>query len=304
MVTEVFSAPYSMIDPTTEAVQIAGRFRNGVSRLIHITNYNAKAKFWKREDREQFLNEQHGIYSIFRKLWFNYTAKGQRYILEQAMKKVDYVEFALSNGERNLFMYNNAFREDYIKMIYVKPSRILGEYDKSQAFNVNYIPSFFRTTDKDRRILNPSKYISQVELNKLAFEQMLKLRNPENEYDKEYYSLVAKSYKVICDGIAELGYDKIAELGYKTKAIEDAIQQSIINKQMLSTGVRNAVYKSFKVNTRYTCSEINDKLWAIFDRFGIKYKKSGCSHFIGLYFNIERNNITQNRGWMLLSRKY
>lgn len=304
MVTEVFSAPYSMIDPTTEAVQIAGRFRNGVARLIHITNYNAKAKFWKREDRERFFNEQHGIYSIFRKLWLNYLAKGERHILKQAMEKVDYAEFALPSGERNLFMYNNAFREDYIKMIYVKPYRILKGYDNNQAFNVNYCPSFFRTTDRDRRILNPSKSVSQIELNKSALEQVRKLMRSKNEYDNEYLSQICKSYKVICVGIAELGFDKIAELGYKTKAIEDAIEQSIINKQMLSTGVKNAVYKVFKANTRYTRSEINDKLWAIFDRFGIKSKKSGCSHYIGLYFNIKQDNITQNRGWMLLSRKY
>ncbi len=304
MVTEVFSAPYSLIDPTTEAIQISGRFRNGIARLIHITNYNAKAKIWKREDREKFLNEQHGIYALFHKLHRNSRIYGERFILRQAMDKVDYSEFVLPTGERNLFMYNNVFREEYIKGIYKKASRILKEYEDSKAFNVDYRHCFFATTDKDRRIIDPSISMSQIELNKLALEQVRKLMYSKNEYDKEYLSLIAKSYKVICEGIAELGFDGVAQTGYKTNAIQDAIEQSRINKKMLSTGVRRAIYKEFKENTRYTSSEINDKLWAIFNRFDIPCKKSGCSHYIGLYFHTTQDNQTQSRGWMLLSRRY
>lgn len=220
------------------------------------------------------------------------------------MEKVDYAEFALPNGEKNLFMFNNAFREDYLKMIYMKCSRILKEYEDSKAFNVDYSPYFFLTTDKDRRILNPSKSASQMELNKSALEQVQKLLNSKNEYDKEYLCQIAQSYKVICDGVAEIGFNGIVEAGYKTKAIEDAIAQSKLNKQLLSTGVKREVYKVFKENTRYTVAEINSKLMRIYEKFGIKYKKTGCSGRIELYFKIKKDNKEDNRGWMLISRRY
>ncbi|MDR0954722.1 MAG: hypothetical protein LBM20_05000 [Rikenellaceae bacterium] len=304
MITEVFSAPYSLIDPTTEAVQIAGRFRNGVSRLIHITNYNRKAKVCGRAEKEQLLNEQHKIYSIFRKLWLNTRTKGEVFILKQALERVDYSEFVLPSGERNFFRYNNAFREEYIKMIYKSCTRIFQEYEDSKAFNMDYQHCFFATTDKDRRIIDPPKSASQIELNKLALEQVRKLMHSKNEYDKEYLNQIAHTYKVVCNGVAELGFDGVANTGYKTKAIQDAIEQSILNKKMLSTGVKSAVYRAFKENTLYTRSEINDKLQAIFGRFDIPFKRSGCSYLIGNYFHIAEANTSQNRGWMLFSRRY
>jgi hypothetical protein len=304
MVSEVFSAPYSLIDPTTEAIQIAGRFRNGFSRLIHITNYNSKAYIWDRAEKEQFLKDQHKIYALFHKLYRSSRIQGERFILRQAMDKVDYSEFVLPSGERNLFMYNNAFREEYIKMIYKKPTRILKEYEDSKAFNVDYKYCFFATTDKDRRIINPSKSASQTELNKLALEQVRKLLPSKNEYDKEYLGDIAKSYKIICDGIAELGYDKMAELDCKTKTIKDAIEQSKLNKQLLSTGIIRAVYKEFRENTLYTTKEINEKLMNIYNRFGVPYKGSGCGSRIEHYFNVRDSRQSGSRAWMLLSRRY
>lgn len=38
MLTDVYSAPYSTIDPSTECYQAVGRFRNGIHCVYHITN--------------------------------------------------------------------------------------------------------------------------------------------------------------------------------------------------------------------------------------------------------------------------
>ena len=40
MLTDCFIADYTMIDPYMDAVQIIGRFRNGVNYIYHIRNYN------------------------------------------------------------------------------------------------------------------------------------------------------------------------------------------------------------------------------------------------------------------------
>ena len=38
MLTDVYFAEHTMIDPYTDAIQIVGRFRNGVSSIIYISN--------------------------------------------------------------------------------------------------------------------------------------------------------------------------------------------------------------------------------------------------------------------------
>ena len=38
MLTDVYFAEHTMIDPYTDAIQMVGRFRNGVSSITHISN--------------------------------------------------------------------------------------------------------------------------------------------------------------------------------------------------------------------------------------------------------------------------
>ena len=53
--------PFTLIEPETEAIQIAGRFRNGISRLIHITNTNSEMEWKSKENLEKFYKEQYGL---------------------------------------------------------------------------------------------------------------------------------------------------------------------------------------------------------------------------------------------------
>lgn len=304
MITEVFSAPYSTIDPATEAVQIAGRFRNGINRLIHITNYDRKAKVKDKADMERNLNEQHKVYTLFHRLRYHpERLQGEREILKQAMERVDYAEYALPSGERNFFRYNNAYMDEYLKWVYQKPRRIEREYRDSKAFNVDYRYCFFATTDRDRRIIDPPKSASQTELNRLALEQIKKLVRSQNEYDKEYLALIAKSYKVVCEGVTELGIEGVEQTDCKTKSIMEAIERSRLHRQLLSPKVKRAVHSAFEENTRYLTREINERLMRIFDRFNIQYKKTGCAPMIAYYFHARPANQHKKKGWMLLSRR-
>ena len=304
MITEVFSAPFSPIDPTTEAVQIAGRFRNGLNRLIHITNYNSKAEVQTQAQIEQFLNEQHNIYAMLHKMFQNSIVDGERFLLRQAMERVDYAKYTWPLGEPNMFMYNNAFIEERLKVIYKSVNRIVGEYEKSSAFNVTHQPDFLSTTDNDRSILNPSKSAKQTELNKEALKQVKRLIPSENEYDKQYLNQIYNGFKTICEGVKELGIEGVEQTDFKDQSIMDAIEHSKLTKKRRSAMVKCEVYKAFNENTRYTVAEINEKLKTIYRVFGIPYDGRGCAGSIDLYFEVREDNQSRDRGWMLLKRRY
>ena len=305
MVTEVFYSSYSTIDPATEAIQIAGRFRNGISKLVHITNYNSSAKTWSREKKERFLTEQHSMFSQLFRLRKNPLSYGERYMLNQALSRIDYAEFALPSGERNMFMYNNAFREEEIKRTYLGPSKIEKGYLDTEAFNVNRQWGFFATTDKDRSIVNPPKYASRVMLNDKALWQMDKLLRSKDAYDMEYLKQIVELYPAVYRGLVELGLDGMKSLeNLKDKTILDAVRSITLKRQLLSPEVIKEVYKAFRVGSRYSLAEINEKLMGIYDRFEVKYKESGCANRIPFYFLAEESNKEQDRGWLLQSRIY
>lgn len=63
VLTDVFHAPHSMIDPQTEVVQAIGRFRNGVAKAYHVTNTDSKLASLPRETLIQQLESKEAIYN-------------------------------------------------------------------------------------------------------------------------------------------------------------------------------------------------------------------------------------------------
>lgn len=61
VLTDVFHAPHSMIDPQTEVVQAIGRFRNGVAKAYHITNTDSKLASLPRETLIQQLESKEAV---------------------------------------------------------------------------------------------------------------------------------------------------------------------------------------------------------------------------------------------------
>ncbi|MBR6540067.1 MAG: hypothetical protein IKT74_00875, partial [Bacteroidales bacterium] len=107
ILSEVFIYPYTLVDPKTEAIQIFGRFRNGVSKRVHITNYNYKMEFKTHSQLKEYLKGQHNIYTQLLEMRCSTGKAGEVEILDQALKAVGYSRYVDSMGNINHFMYDN-----------------------------------------------------------------------------------------------------------------------------------------------------------------------------------------------------
>lgn len=301
MMTELFSAPYSLIDPATESVQIAGRFRNGISRLIHITNYNKRREYKKEDEIKSFLEGQHTVFMQFLKMKNASRQKGEIYILSQALKSVDYSRYVNPSGEINHFMYNNAYRDEYVKSVYKTPFTIKTAYTSSNAFNITYSFCKSRTTDNNRRMLRNDR-IKKTELNKEAYNQIKKLISSKDEYDKEYLRDIKDSFNLVYEAYEVLDEKKMKELGFNETLLRRAISEKKASDKQMNEGVLKAIYLAFNEHTRYTNSDINKKLKEIYNTYDVKCDLRGVANKITLYFDAEQNNTSSSRGWKLKTR--
>jgi len=301
MLTELFAAPYSMIDPTTESIQIAGRFRNGISRLIHITNYNKKMKYKTEEEIASFLEGQHTIFMQLLQMQRGSRQSGELHLLSQALMSVDYARYVNSSGEINHFMYNNTFRDEYVKSVYKTPFSIKMAYNSSNAFKVSYSFCKSRISDNNRRMLQNDK-INKSTLNKEAYSQIKKLLTSQDEFDKQYLQHIQDSFKLISEAYQVLGEEKIKELEFKDSLLKKAIAEKKASNKQMNTGVLQSVYLAFNEHTRYTSNEINAKLTDIYRTYDVDYDRRGVANKITLYFDAEVNNISRSRGWKLKTR--
>ena len=301
ILTELYSAPHTMIDPATDAIQIAGRFRNGVKRLLHITNANRKIEYMSREELEKYLDSSHTAYTNVKGMFVKAEEKGETDQYRQAYKAMDYSRFILPNGQTDYFMRDNAFQDELVKGHYKKISGIRDAYRDTGAFNVSY--RYLRTalSDKDSRKLK--KPISREEANKIMFKL---IHNMAKGKGKKYNKLLLDELKNGCELMTEaytvLGAKKIKEIGFSDTALRQAISEKILSGQERSIPVKYAVYKEFKSKTWYSNKEINAKLKQIYERYGIDCDGRGITKKIGNYFRAERKTRRGSAGYMLYER--
>lgn len=303
MVTDLFTAFHSMIDPETEAIQIAGRFRKGIKNLVHITNYDKKLEYKTPEMLAVYLEGQHNIYMEFLKMFQSAKDSGEKHILQQALDCVDYSRFVTMNGEKDYFMYDNAFRDEYLKSIYTHPRSIEKSFNNSGKFNIIYRFIQSALSDADRKAIR-NKNINQSDLNKITYNFIKNHLKTKKDYDKEYIKSLGKSHELISEALTVLGEKELLKIGFKDADIKRNIANKKTDSKNRSRGVITAVHNAFQENTWYSTSEINSHLMKIYKAFDLTIDKRGIAPKITLYFNAKINNKDHAKGWMLAERIY
>lgn len=298
ILTELYSAPHSLIDPYTETIQILGRFRNGIQKGIHIINNREDIEVMSDDELAGFLKGEHKIYEALYLTKEQSTDTGELAILEQALQSVDYSRFVNSECQINHFMYDNAYNAEHTKALYKEYDAIYDAYISAGAFAVDWKKITLRFTDKQREYMSKSE-ISKESLNRYAFSIIRDLISRNNKYDKCQLEELSESVGTLIEAFDVLGTEKIMEVGFKDRDLKAAIASAKSFELENSIGVRQAVYTHFREFAWYSSREITSKLEEIYNTFNIKVDGRGISNKITLYFDARREDHSDKRGWKL-----
>lgn len=237
----------TLIDPETEAIQIVGRFRNGVKQIIHVTDTNPDTTYQSREELEQFLQEQHREFHRLLDLRPQAETKGEQFLINQAIENVDYnrLGFVTDKGEINYFRYNNAYLDERLKMLYRHSAILNKAYRRSGAFKILSQSEYSAYTELERRkLLNRSD--SKADRITLLFEVLQRLRQSDETYDRRFYDELKEEYGLYCEAFDVIGFRKVRELQFKDADIQAEIKQARYLKEVTSEAVIAKVYNAFK----------------------------------------------------------
>ncbi len=312
MVTQVHKTykdktPYSLIDPETEAVQIAGRFRNGIDRIIHITDTNPKLEYYGREEFEQYLKEQHVGLHRMNQLFEAVQSNGEKAIIREAIKSTEYWREGYVNpkdGEINYFRYNNAYMDERLKMIYRYSSTLYKSYIRSGAFIVYSESEYAIYTEQERSTLlnkgNP-KAIRITLLNEI----LKRIENYSNVYDPQFIEELKREYPLYIEALPYLKLRKLKQLEFKDSAVRTELKKAKRLHLLLQKKVKQDIYAVFEPHRDYPTEYVNEHLVPIFDRHGIDHDRRGTAGDILLYFWGDYKRGTRGAGhWKLMNRKY
>ena len=299
MITEVYFAEYSMIDPNTDAIQAIGRFRNGVDKVYHIFNTNDNFPIRTEEEINGYINACEEVYKSLKTLYDCATSEGTRDAYREALNIVPYNKMLDKEGKKNFFAIDNYKDETLLKSSYHDKERVFDNYINNKLFDVKLQSTYYPYGDFERLKME-NKSSSLKEKRKEIVRQLELLKgDDETELIRVYKNDLRFADPFIYDAYEAIGKEMIESLNYSVKQIKEAMILKKFREKTEGTEFIQLIKNSFKVGKKYTLKYIKEELTRIYDLTGLKPQKTITGQSIKQFFDTEDKWIGKQRALLL-----
>lgn len=294
MLTDSQLVEHTMIYPSIDAVQIVGRFRQGVSEIIHITNTNPNFKYRTTEHIKGYQEAQKEAYSKINAMMTLNDNNELREALREILKACPW--------SRNL---NGSFEVNYLAVAYNAHKLVVqSAYSSMDSIIEAYQSSPFiinvREEIYDERVIEIKRMPGRWRQRR----QMLELLDKTKEFDKdngEHEQLLREFGQIdrwLIDAYQAIGSDEIRKCHYRTGQINYLISKVKSNRQKLKTEVINLVKSSFHKGEKHTRREIKLTLSAIYKGFNVE--KAPTATDIKSFFQVKECKVKGESAFYLI----
>jgi hypothetical protein len=292
MITEVIFAEHSILDPQTEAIQIAGRFRSGTKTITHIANFNSEINSKTPEQARSYMDGQQEVYRQILKLKETMMGEGQQDAINQILNESKFAKYFRADGSYNWFMLDNYIQEERVMGLYKSSVTLTEGYALvADHFDVNVIEKIYVITDGDK--LKRQSAVSRKDEIKEVVSQLKRIQmRPDNLVlgAEDFRNELIDNYPDVVKAFDAIGEQGILDCGYLESRMKQALTKAQKEELLYSTAVLKVVHEKFKIGIEYLEMYVISTLQDIYDRNGIK-EKAHATH-IKRYFDAIR---TTNR---------
>ena len=279
MLTNLYEAEHSMIDPYTEAVQICGRFRKEIdgstfNSITHLTNVRNTLKVKTDEEIDIELEEKLKTYEGLQARYNETTDATRKKAIIDDINRLGLAEFAtkLDDGllEIDHFAIDNYYNNERVKRYYLSGNALREAYEGTNHFTVNYRNVFLAVGDSDR--LELKELPTFMERCKLMVDKLNKL---QDDPDRDFYINILKQEKdgeLIIEAYEKLGVEVLANKKYQRADIKKELDKYNTELLRFSSMVVQEIKEVFPLNVPMPQEDIKNQLQDIYKRYGIDYK--------------------------------
>lgn len=303
MITDCFTADYTMIDPYMDAVQIMGRFRNGTSNIFHISNLDGRIPVRGKSDiiiRYQCDKE---IYEKFDTFKASETDINRRAAFCEALEVLPYNRFLDDYGKEDAFKIDNYIHEELVRVMYHDATCLYQGYEECGYFEVTTSNITYKYGDFERLEIRNAT-IPIKEKRKQIVEQLEALKGDETEMAMQFRNDLRNADPLTVEAWEVLGKEIIEELNYNPKSIREKMILTLHEKKAQSSDVIRMVNNSFKPRHWYSSRFIKQELRRIHELLGVPKNKAITAKAILQYFEATERRTNEARGYYLVSPKF
>ena len=299
MLTDCFTAEYTMIDPYMDAVQIVGRFRNGVNKIYHISNFDYRNPIKSYEEIVQSVCSMKHAYEWVGKASDSALTVSDRIAFRELQKRAPFTQFLVENNRIDPYKVDNYIDAETVKVTYNNVNRVLQAYQECSYFNVNHTYKPYKFGDFERLKIE-SKTASLKEKRKEIVAQLEQLGTCETELECQFKRDLEFADHLIVEAYDILGKDTIEQLKYNASAMKKAIIVKRHKEQSTSTDIIKLINVTFQAYHWYSAKTIKRELNNIFKTFNVPHPKAITSHTINDYFVAVEKKKKGERGYLIL----
>lgn len=300
MITDAKASHYTILDINTDCIQIAGRFRNGLTSLTHIYTTDSDIPIRTQEEVQNKLEADKNVYNTIRSVYSSASSLLERKAYGDVVRSLPFNNLLYPNGSKNYFAIDNKINEALVTSCYHDSDRIEKAYYENRMFLPACIRYEYPYEEFERFKLQHSKMTIKIKREKMI-EILSTLTEPLAEGDINMINEMRTIDSLLVEAYEELGIDKIKELDYSSKTMKETI---ILKKKTCNSTIK-LIKNSFSVGCKYKCSTIKREISRIFEILNIHPEKEIRGETIKDYFYTEPCQIgkKRERGYIITDSK-
>lgn len=302
VITDVYFAEQTMADPYSDVIQLIGRFRNGVSNIVHITNTKQDLPQRTPEDIKQFIHSSEAIYKALTSHYNTARTKEARDAYRAALDSLPYNRLLDKDNNKNWFAIDNYINEETLKGYYHDRDSLISAYKNVDAFNVEMMNFYYPLGDTER-LKRENKSISIKEKRKIVVSQLEMLGECITGMEMEFKRDLIWADAFIVEAYDCLGKEEIEHLNYSQSKIKEAmILKQYKNKSQGGETIL-IIKNSFKVGQKYKLDFIKKEIKRIYEIMEVPPHKAITSRTIDEFFHTDDVWMGKDKAKLIISER-
>lgn len=306
IISDINGATQSVIDPKTQAIQIAGRFRNGVRSVTHITAIDENLEYQSKEETDRWLKGAEDTYRQWTRELETTDNDGRRTLLREALDGNSYTRYLNDSRQPEPFIIANYYEEQAVRKLYTDIHHLLNAYEETGYFKVDYREQTYEVSDRERlaiqRVLSKRDKYEWL-LRKFEQIEYLKMSKDKKQAEQHHQMLLgllnSESERNLYQCYARFGADYVRGTEFKDKAIRESLGEvpSMIIKR--SARAKELFAKRFEVGKEYTPTEIKSMMTGIYKELNI-FTRGVTAKEINKFAKTEECRTTKKRSFKVM----
>lgn len=310
LISDLFGAAQSVIDPATEAIQIIGRFRGGVNSVTHIASIRPDLECMSASEIDHWIEGASNIFNGWKAQLARTSNIGERTLLQEAIGENSYLPYLDENGKPDPFLIANFYEKEQVKRLYTSTDLLCNAYQQTDYFDFAHEERLMPVSDNERMaIQHRLAKKKRAELIVWKLGEMEKMsRSTDKKVQKRYQRMLTNlitstADRYILDCFQRFGAEFIREADYNENKLRTALNLSNEHSIKKSGEMRTHIRRSFPVGTELSVQEAKSMLKQVYKKMGLNTGRGITTKELEQYAEVEKGWKHDSRTIKILKLK-